>query len=154
MSSGRRHDSISITLSAAIALAVAAVVGVYYAGIFAGGYTAGWRYLSPDLDLPQSLPSRRWGKCLKKIWEPYQATHKHRGTSHWPLIGSAVRLTYLFFCGSPLIVVGLIAADSLSGGALVLSVAVIAPAVFAFYCGVEAACLLHLALDTKALSRH
>ncbi|QID33613.1 metal-binding protein [Pampinifervens florentissimum] len=60
---------------------------------FVGGYLVGTFLLSPDLDLPRSKPSKRW-KTLRFIWKPYQALSKHRGTSHVPILGTFLRLTY------------------------------------------------------------
>lgn len=50
-------------------------------------------WLSPDVDT-RSNPYYRW-KCLRWIWVPLQAVTTHRGITHYPLIGSAVRLGWV-----------------------------------------------------------
>jgi len=60
------------------------------------GYTIGTFFLSPDLDLKHSKPTKRW-KFLKIIWYPYQKVFKHRGLSHIPILGTFLRLFYLMF---------------------------------------------------------
>ncbi len=61
---------------------------------FGAGYLLGTFFLSPDLDLKHSKPSKRW-KAFRFIWRPYQKVSKHRGLSHVPLLGGLTRLTYL-----------------------------------------------------------
>lgn len=62
---------------------------------FTLGYIFSTYYLSPDLDLPQSRASQRWGK-LKVIWLPYQSFIPHRNIiSHFPVISSLIRLAYI-----------------------------------------------------------
>jgi len=61
---------------------------------FGAGYIVGTFFLSPDVDLPNSRPSRRWS-FLRCLWFPYQSITQHRGVSHVPVIGSLLRLLYL-----------------------------------------------------------
>lgn len=61
-------------------------------------------FLSPDLDLAHSSPTRNWG-FLRWIWRPYQMMFKHRGLSHSVFFSSATRVLYLLF-----LAVGLLAA--------------------------------------------
>ena len=62
---------------------------------FTVGYLFSTFLLSPDLDLPQSKPSQRWG-ALKILWSPYQSLIPHRNViSHFPVISSLIRLIYL-----------------------------------------------------------
>ncbi len=61
---------------------------------FLVGYIAGTLFLSPDLDLSNSKPSKRW-RFLRCIWLPYQNLFRHRGVSHIPLLGSLIRILYL-----------------------------------------------------------
>lgn len=51
-------------------------------------------FLSPDLDLKHSSPTRNWG-LLRWLWRPYQMLFKHRGLSHSLLFSSATRIGYL-----------------------------------------------------------
>lgn len=62
------------------------------------GNTFGGLWLSPDLDLKHSKPSKRWW-ILGWYWDVYRAIcGKHRsGISHTPFIGSAGRIIYLFW---------------------------------------------------------
>ncbi len=60
---------------------------------FSLGYLVGTFLLSPDLDLPNSKPTRRWG-LLRCLWLPYQSISRHRGLSHVPFMGSFLRLLY------------------------------------------------------------
>lgn len=66
---------------------------------FALASLAGGLFLSPDLDLDYSRPSRRWS-LLRFLWAPYRALHKHRGRSHTYLYGPLSRLAYLALLGT------------------------------------------------------
>ncbi len=92
MALGRSHDFINMI---ALPICLYYIPKDFYLP-FALGYTFGTFFLSPDLDLPHSKPSKRW-KGLRLIWRPYQLFSKHRGLSHIPLIGSLIRMSYLFF---------------------------------------------------------
>ena len=61
---------------------------------FGLGYMVGTFFLSPDIDLPNSRPTKRWS-LLRCVWTPYQSFSRHRGLSHMPVLGSLVRLIYL-----------------------------------------------------------
>jgi len=63
---------------------------------FSAGYLIGTFLLSPDIDLPGSLPTRRWS-VLRCFWLPYQHLTRHRGISHTPVFGSLLRLLYMIF---------------------------------------------------------
>ncbi len=91
MPSGKTHEFINM-VSLPVVLTFFQPEGLIP---FIIGYLFSTFYLSPDLDLPQSKPSQRWGK-LKVIWIPYQSFIPHRSIiSHSPVIGSLVRLIYL-----------------------------------------------------------
>ncbi len=92
MALGRTHDLINLT---------ALPVFFYFLPKelyipFGAGYLVGTFFLSPDIDLPNSKPTRRW-KLLRCLWIPYQSLSRHRGISHMPVIGSLLRLAYLIF---------------------------------------------------------
>lgn len=92
MPSGKTHE-LSNMFFLPITLTVFQPEGLFP---FIAGYLFSTFLLSPDLDLPQSNPSRRWGP-LKIIWFPYQALFSHRSFfSHFPIISSLIRLVYLF----------------------------------------------------------
>ncbi len=61
---------------------------------FALGYLVGTFWLTPDLDLSASRPTRRWG-FLRVFWLPYAWLFRHRGLSHRPLLGAVTRVLYL-----------------------------------------------------------
>lgn len=100
---------------------------------------------SPDLDLPQSRPSKRWG-CFAFLWTPYRwLCPNHRlSLSHAPLLGSALRLAYATGLGA--IVGGLIA----TAMGHRFSLPAIGDIYFNLgwsYLGLELSALLHLFLD-------
>jgi len=90
MALGRTHDLINLM----------ALPGFFYFlpkelyVPFGAGYLVGTFLLSPDIDLPNSRPSKRWS-FLRCLWAPYQSVSRHRGVSHLPVVGSLVRLVYL-----------------------------------------------------------
>ncbi|NPA12859.1 MAG: metal-binding protein [Aquificae bacterium] len=92
MPSGRTHDIINLSLMpvAAYYLKIPDIYG------FITGYLVGTFILSPDNDLYHSLPVKRW-KALRFIWYPYSKFSTHRGLSHFPFLGSILRLLYLAF---------------------------------------------------------
>ncbi|NPB06827.1 MAG: hypothetical protein GXO03_04390 [Aquificae bacterium] len=61
---------------------------------FTAGYFLSTFVLSPDLDLPFSVPSKRLG-VFRYLFIPFWV--RHRGVTHVPLIGSLVKLGYLVF---------------------------------------------------------
>ncbi|WP_172958095.1 DUF2227 family putative metal-binding protein [Thermus scotoductus] len=91
--SGQEHDLSTLALALVGGYALAQASPALGAS-FALGTLAGGLLLSPDLDLPYSTPSRRWGP-LRFLWLPYQALHPHRGRSHTYLYGPLSRLLYL-----------------------------------------------------------
>lgn len=59
------------------------------------GFVFATFYLSPDLDLSYSKPSKNWGPW-KFIWWPYTWIFRHRGLSHHYTIGTLSRVIYLY----------------------------------------------------------
>lgn len=146
MASGKAHDFISAIATPLIFIGAAHFAPLQAIGLTAS-YTAGWLWLSPDLDLSHSRPSQRWW-LLRPCWLPYQLTHRHRGISHAPFVGSVMRLIYiaLWFYG------GAVLCNWLG----ILSVDIVSPqweAIAVLYVGVELACLLHLLCDYSFLNR-
>ncbi len=91
-----KHHCISNTLAL-----LACHAGLYYIqvglqeqGLFAGSFLFATFLMSPDLDLQQSTPTQNWG-LLKVLWKPYNKRSKHRGLSHFPVVGTFSRLLYL-----------------------------------------------------------
>ena len=140
MASGPNHDK-SIYVTSPVIL----LVGAHYFGwesgvIAASANLLGGLLLSPDLDLV-SPPYQRWGP-LRWIWVPYQRLiPKHRHwLSHGVLIGSVLRLLYLFLWGSLL----WITFPALSQ---VHWIGVSVHNCVAFFVGIELSALNHLLLD-------
>jgi uncharacterized metal-binding protein len=147
---GTSHDKISIALTPLIAIAFSLPLPGSpnsLAGAIAlmTGYSAGWLFLSPDLDLKQSRPSQRWGP-LSFLWQPYRAMHRHRGWSHRPLVGTAGRLLYAtVLLAVPSLIVAQIIGATWPDPAIYLWDN--APLLARFGLGVELAALLHLFCD-------
>ncbi len=60
-----------------------------------GGFLFGGLMFGPDLDT-YSRQFKRWG-ILRWIWLPYRRSMRHRSVlSHGPIVGTIVRLVYLF----------------------------------------------------------
>lgn len=99
MPSGKVHLRIEIGLLAAGA---AASAPLWCAGAlpwpetvaFIGSYLFSSLFLSPDLDLYSSRPSRRWG-IARVLWLPYSGLFRHRRLSHHVLVGPLTRILYL-----------------------------------------------------------
>jgi uncharacterized metal-binding protein len=108
---------------------------------FAVGYLVGTFWLTPDLDLATSRPSRRWG-ILRVIWLPYAWLFPHRGLSHRPLLGALTRVLYL----AALAGLGLWLFDAL-GYRLQFNFSV-GQNWLSFFAGILAADFIHLLLDT------
>lgn len=51
-------------------------------------------FLSPDLDLKNSIPTKNWGK-IKPIYLGYHWSFKHRGISHSIISSSFTKIAYL-----------------------------------------------------------
>ena len=99
MPSGRTH----LTIEAGIlsACAAAGIVLVRKGSLpiesllaFLGGYTFSMVFLTPDLDLVRSRPTRQWGR-LSILWWPYAKLFRHRGVSHHIVWGPLTRIAYL-----------------------------------------------------------
>lgn len=101
---GRSHERLTTVFLALTAPAVAYVAPQpleAVVGYLAGGFV-GMLFLSPDIDLEESRPSRRWGP-LSVIWAPYRMTHPHRGASHSWVYGPISRLAYLALIAAPVL---------------------------------------------------
>jgi len=61
---------------------------------FGVGYLFSTFLFSPDLDLPFSKPSKRWG-LARFLFAPIWFLSKHRGITHLPLFGTFLKLLYL-----------------------------------------------------------
>lgn len=141
MSSGTQHDRATVAGAKAIA-AVGLPATAFFARdilplvpAMAMGFLLGGLYLSPDLDI-RSRPYRRWG-LLRWYWWPYQKLIPHRNwMSHWPIIGTAIRLGYLLVIPMSICLVQGWSLDWL-----------VHPVALSVWAGCEGAALLHLAMD-------
>ncbi len=91
---GKNHELVNVILLPPTLL----IVPEKYIIPFGVGYLFGTFFLSPDIDLSYSRVSKRWGP-LRIIWLPFQFIFKHRGISHFPLIGTFLRVGYLALIG-------------------------------------------------------
>lgn len=99
MPSGRTHLVIEAGILSAFA--VAGTVLVREGSLptesllaFLGGFAFSMVFLTPDLDLVRSRPTRRWGR-LSILWWPYAKIFRHRGVSHHIVWGPLTRIAYL-----------------------------------------------------------
>lgn len=114
-SDGYEHAKISLVGGIGIA-AIGLTGGIIWpvvtapALVAALGVVAG-AVLSPDLDQPmitwsewfviKLLPPLSWipGLLMVGYWLPYSLMMKHRGVSHWPVIGTLTRIAYMLPIG-------------------------------------------------------
>ncbi|WP_299485364.1 metal-binding protein [Acaryochloris sp. IP29b_bin.137] len=95
MPSGRTHDQITLGMLPGIAV-VALILSRSASQTLSlcGAFLFSGLMFGPDLDI-YSVQYKRWG-WLRVIWLPYQKLLHHRSwLSHGPIIGTAIRLTYL-----------------------------------------------------------
>lgn len=97
MPSGRTHDQITfICLPWVGALALLVTLNLGVTLCLCGGFLFSGLMFGPDLDI-YSKQYQRWGP-LKFIWLPYQKVLRHRSwLSHGPVVGTVLRLLYLGF---------------------------------------------------------
>jgi len=99
MPSGRTHLVIEAGILSAFAVAGVALVRkgslpTESLVAFLGGFAFSMVFLTPDLDLVRSRPTRRWGR-LSILWWPYAKIFRHRGLSHHIVWGPLTRIAYL-----------------------------------------------------------
>jgi uncharacterized metal-binding protein len=95
MANGRSHDRATRLLAIPFGLLWWPTCGVWGFVIACSAFLVGGLWLSPDLDV-RSRASRRWGP-LGLMWWPYRRLLRHRSLlSHSPLLGSGLRLGWLF----------------------------------------------------------
>ena len=68
--------------------------------LFTFGYVFSMTFLSPDMDLSQSVSYRNWG-VFRLFWWPYAKIFSHRGISHSFFFGTLTRVLYLGVVFSP-----------------------------------------------------
>ena len=96
MPSGRIHDRITLwSLPWVVGVTLVLTRQGNIALIIAGAFLFSGLMFGPDLDI-YSVQFKRWGK-LRFIWHPYQKLLRHRSwLSHGLIVGTALRLVYLF----------------------------------------------------------
>ncbi len=96
MPSGVAHDRLTLWI-------LPCVAGITYGFtkngeltlILAGGFLFSGMMFGPDLDI-DSIQYKRWS-IIRGIWLPYRKFIRHRSIlSHGPIIGTCVRIVYLF----------------------------------------------------------
>jgi uncharacterized metal-binding protein len=118
MPSGRTHDSITLwSLPLLAGLTFARTQSSSLTLFVSGSYLFSGLMFGPDLDV-YSHQYKRWG-LLRWIWLPYRRSMRHRSFwSHGPIVGTVVRVVYLFLwvglLGTGGIVVGAIGVQLLS----------------------------------------
>ena len=107
MPTGRAHTSATLRISGALAFTAAWMIyhtgDPSWAALPIGGLAG--LLLSPDLDVEKgsiaNYHARRvngvFGFLWRVYWLPYGKLCPHRGASHWPIFGTAVRLIYCFW---------------------------------------------------------
>jgi len=151
MPSGRTHLVIEAGILSA--LAVAGIVLARKGSLptesllaFLGGFAFSMVFLTPDLDLVRSRPTRRWGR-LSILWWPYAKIFRHRGVSHHIVWGPVTRIAYLTALA--------VAAAAGSGALLGRPVSFGEPHanVWAILAGVYVPNIVHTVADAVATSR-
>ncbi len=95
MASGQQHDLATLLCCFPFGIGLSLLTDWRCGLIGALSFALGGLWLSPDLDT-QSRALQRWG-FLKWIWWPYRKVIPHRSIfSHGPIIGTIVKLIYLF----------------------------------------------------------
>jgi uncharacterized metal-binding protein len=99
MATGKTHEHINIfLLILLIPLYFSLLKDVIGAAIFGLFYVIGTYYFSPDLDMANTLPYKRWGP-LKFIWYIYSQLIPHRSwLSHSFFIGTLFRVLWFTAC--------------------------------------------------------
>lgn len=96
MPSGATHDRITLwTLPWITGIAYGLTRNGELTLILSVGFLFSGLMFGPDLDI-YSVQFKRWG-ILQTIWMPYRLFFRHRSIfSHGPIIGTCVRVLYLF----------------------------------------------------------
>lgn len=97
MPSGTTHDRITLwTLPWISSITHVVTKNSDVTLLVSGGFLFSGLMFGPDLDI-RSIQFKRWG-LLRIIWTPYQKVLHHRSLfSHGPILGTCIRVLYLFF---------------------------------------------------------
>lgn len=96
MPSGTTHDRITLwTLPWVSSITYGLTHNGDLTLLLSGGFLFSGLMFGPDLDT-RSIQFKRWG-LLRVIWTPYQKALRHRSLlSHGPILGTLIRVLYLF----------------------------------------------------------
>ncbi len=84
----------ALCLALGLYMLKAEVIEPVYLSFFLGAYLFSSLFLTPDLDLKQSIAFRRWG-VARFLWLPYARFFHHRALSHHIVFGPLTRIVYL-----------------------------------------------------------
>ncbi len=102
MAKGRTHARFNIILLFIILVLPLEFFHPWDRLFFALGFLLSTFLVSPDMDMFNTYPYRRWG-ILKFLWLPYALLFKHRGISHVPVLGTITRVAYMLLVVSLLV---------------------------------------------------
>lgn len=139
MSAGKDHDNFNAGITVLCIAASTVMPTMLYVG---AGVAIGTIWLSPDLDLKQSLPSARLS-LLSPLFRPYRALCGHHRSmiSHAPILSTAIRVLY---CLIPLIVY-----CAYSSNLELILKLLLDNRFHAVYLGLELSAICHLLLDLQ-----
>jgi uncharacterized metal-binding protein len=64
--------------------------------LYAGSFVFGTLLMSPDADIARKVKVRSLRGFFLILFRPYSRLFKHRGVSHWVIIGTLTRVAWLF----------------------------------------------------------
>ena len=139
ISSGRVHDLVNTAATASFVLAGLSTARLDLLAC-ATGLLIGTIWLSPDLDLPHSLPTNRLG-VFKLLYAPYRKLCGHHRSilSHSPVLSNLIRFVYTF---TPFIALAVV-----SGHQDTVKTIFNSELFLWFYLGLEISTIVHLILD-------
>ena len=151
MASGIVHDFTG-AIAAVAAVPISAILfGAENVLPFTAGAAAGFIWLSPDLDMAHSWPSKRW-LIFHPLTHFYRKVHyRHRGASHWPVVGSGVRMLFLIALLMVLRVIAILVYQETGYRFLPIDpIDLVMAYGLMFWFGVEYASMNHVAFDLLA----
>lgn len=99
MSSGRVHFAANVVGGVGLLIVTAWYAPAQLSPVAAGALLG--TLITPDADLESTTHSEALlrsiplvGILFQIFWYPYALLHRHRGVSHWPLIGTTSRVLY------------------------------------------------------------
>lgn len=100
MPDGNAHFAANVACGLAMTGAAAWYAPALVAPVAAGALIGA--FITPDLDLESTTHSEALlrripviGLLFQMLWYPYALMCRHRGVSHWPVVGTLGRLAYI-----------------------------------------------------------